>query len=340
MSSYKGKWAAITGAGHGIGEALATKCAMLGINVILIDIDFQALTRIKSQFSIQYPSIKVLSYKCDISEEKNIKDMVIKLKSDYYSINNGLIPKNLPIIIHFLFNNAGVSSFTNVLNGDLNRMHKTMNINLWGMIYMTQLFLPFLQSIDKRNKMNNNNKEDKDERFIINTSSVAGLATADSFYAVTKHGVCSLSEVFEAELKGYNKKCKKEENGRGVINVSCLIPSYVKSSFFDSTAKVHDIKNIMQQLRKEKIYNSGRAHPDIWSVNGIDPMIVADIVFDEGIKKKLFWIHTHQDWSKCVSVDRFYSIYTQKFNQYEATKKVFKKYQDNMKRILKKNSKL
>eukprot|EP00483_Globobulimina_turgida_P007647 UN07662 len=68
-------------------------------------------------------------------------------------------------------------------------MHKTMDINLWGIIYITQSFLPFLQNISQLM-----NDDDDNDRFIINTSSIAGIATADSFYAVTKHGVCTLTE--------------------------------------------------------------------------------------------------------------------------------------------------
>ena len=210
-----------------------------------------------------------------------------------------------------------------------------MNINLWGIIYMTQLLLPFLQNVDDRI-----DRQDKDERFIINTSSIAGIATADSFYAVTKHGVCALSEVFQSELKAYNKICKAKKQGRGVINVSCLIPSYVKSKFLETVGKIHDIQNIYDELKKEKTYNSGRPHPETWKRNGIDPNLVADIVFQQGIEQKLFWIHTHSDWSKCSSVDRFYSIFTQKFNQYEATKKVFQKYKQNLKNVMNKKSKL
>ena len=332
MSNFKGKFAVITGAANGIGKALSTKCAMLGINLVLIDIDYESLSRIKSDFDIKYPSVTVLPYKCDISNEQTVKDMVNKFKSDYYLIPG--ITKSQPIIIHFLFNNAGISSFTNVLTGDLNRMHKTMNVNLWGIIYVTQSFLPFMRNIGDVTKDGYD-----DDRFIINTSSIAGIATADSFYAVTKHGVTALSEVFQAELRGYNKKCKKEQNGRGIINVSCLVPSYVKSQFLESTAKVHDIKNVYDKLRREKTYNSGRPHPEMFEASGIDPSMVADIVFNDGIKNKLFWINTHEDWTKCTAIDRFYSIYTQKFNRYEATKKVFNRYQQNLKRVIDNKSK-
>ena len=121
--------------------------------------------------------------------------------------------------------------------------------------------------------------------------------------------------------------------------MSCLVPSYVKSKFLETTGKAHDIKNVYDKLKEDKTYNSGRPEPELWEANGIDPMIVADIVFKEGIKNKSFWIHTHEDWSKCSSIDRFYSIYTQKFNQYEATRKVFKRYQQNLKRIMDQKSK-
>eukprot|EP01084_Bolivina_argentea_P187298 322659_1 len=332
MTEYKGKWAIITGAAHGIGRALANKCVCFGINVVLIDIDEKSLLELKSQILSKYPSVCALAYNCDISNAQGVKAMVNKFKNDYRSFY-GSTSNN--IIVHFLFNNAGVSSFTNILNGDLKRMHKTMNINLWGTIYITQSFLPFLQTISKDISYNN------DDRFIINTASVAGIATADSFYAVTKHGVCALTEVFECELRKYNKKCKKEQNGKGIINVSCLIPSYVKSSFFESVGKVHEIENVWEELQKTKTYNSGRPHPEMWKANGIDPSIVADVVFLQGIKQKNYWIHTHEDWSKCSAIDRFYSIYTQKFNQYEATRKVFNKYKENLKNIIRdKKSKL
>ena len=318
MSQYQNKWAVITGATSAIGRALTIKCMELKINAVLIDQDGIESSSMESKYSSHDPSVRVLSYKCDCSNERDIKQMITAFKRDYGSN---------PIMIHFLFNNVGNSPSVNILNGDLKQMHKMMNINLWGMIYITQSFLPFLQATSPSMTIEN------DDRFIVNTSSIASLATADSFYAITKHGVNAMTQAFESELKEYNTNCIKQRNGRGVINVSCLVPSFVESSMMEKVGDAHQIDNVLDKLNKLKANDLGINNPSMWKTDAFNPSILADIVFEEAIKKKHFWIHTHKDWSKCVSYDRFYTFYTQKFNQYEATEKILNKYKENMKKI-------
>ena len=65
--------------------------------------------------------------------------------------------------------------------------------------------------------------------------------------------------------------------------MSCLVPSYVKSKFLETTGKAHDIKNVYDKLKEDKTYNSGRPEPELWEANGIDPMIVADTASTLGL---------------------------------------------------------
>ena len=89
-----------------------------------------------------------------------------------------------------------------------------MNVNFWGMYHSVRLFLPNLKEIrifkDKKAVGNVNintsiNISNIMPSYIVNTASVAGLATADCMYAITKHACVALTEVIYKELKDMSR---------------------------------------------------------------------------------------------------------------------------------------
>ncbi|TVY59485.1 Gluconate 5-dehydrogenase [Lachnellula cervina] len=82
-----GRWVAITGAASGIGHMLARGCAVNGANTILIDVNLQALSSVKSEIENLSPSSKIFIIHGDLSSEDGIKEVVEKVKATQSSLD-------------------------------------------------------------------------------------------------------------------------------------------------------------------------------------------------------------------------------------------------------------
>ena len=94
MNSNSLPLAVVTGAGSGIGAALALKCAQEGNNVALADINEQSVVSLKNKLAQKFPEQSFKSYKCDVSNSNDLKLLAHKIKSDFngsvkYLFNNG-----------------------------------------------------------------------------------------------------------------------------------------------------------------------------------------------------------------------------------------------------------
>ena len=94
MENFNNKNALITGAGNGIGLAIAKKLASHGMNIIGVDLNQQNLNKLKNILSPF--NINVSTYLCDVADEQIFKDFSEDCLSKF---------KN----IHILCNNAGVA---------------------------------------------------------------------------------------------------------------------------------------------------------------------------------------------------------------------------------------
>jgi len=94
MKEFEGKTAVITGAGSGIGLALVERAAQLGMNVVLADIDEQALDDAVAQLGL--PENRVLAVKTDVRHAAQIKALADAAYARFGAV-------------HVLCNNAGVA---------------------------------------------------------------------------------------------------------------------------------------------------------------------------------------------------------------------------------------
>ncbi|WP_066015918.1 SDR family NAD(P)-dependent oxidoreductase [Endozoicomonas atrinae] len=201
MKIKKGHVAVITGAGGGLGRALAEQLAGRGCHLALIDINPQALEETRAK--VQQPGIDVLLFTTDIGNREQMEQMASAVIEKFGTIN-------------LLINNAGITIQKSVATHSLTDWERMININLWGTIYGCHFFMDALRTAKHAH--------------IVNLSSMAaytGLPNQGS-YCATKAGVRGLSETLWSELK---------DDGVGVTSVH---PGCIKTEMIQATLKESD----------------------------------------------------------------------------------------------------
>ena len=174
MKDFSNKVALITGAGSGIGRALAINLADQGCSLALVDWNNESLEETKK--IVRKKNISVSTHAFDIRD----RDKVNELPEKVLNIHNQ---------IDIVFNNAGVSVIGSVDEVNQDDWNWGLDILLNSVIQMTTLFLPHLQK--------------RPEAAIVNTSSIFGLFSVpkQSIYNVGKFGVKAFTESLSLELK-------------------------------------------------------------------------------------------------------------------------------------------
>lgn len=175
--AINGKTALITGAGKGIGKAIAIALAKEGVNLGLLartEEDLINVTKEIEQFGVNVSYAVV-----DVSSLEQVEAGVLKVTEDLGSFD-------------ILINNAGIAKFGGFLDLSPDEFKKIIDVNLMGVYYVTRTVLP--QLIEK-------NGGD-----IINISSTAGQkgAPLTSAYSASKFGLLGLTESLAMEVRKHN----------------------------------------------------------------------------------------------------------------------------------------
>lgn len=186
MISLKGKNALITGAGKGIGKAIALALAAEGVNIALLARTEKDLLGVAKE--IMALGVKAVTVVADVSSLEDVNKATGLVFNKFDSID-------------ILINNAGIGRFGKFLELDVKDWEQVIQVNLMGTYYVTRAFLP--QMIER-------NSGD-----IINISSTAGLrgVAITSAYSASKFAVLGLTESLMQEVRKNN------------IRVTALTPS-------------------------------------------------------------------------------------------------------------------
>ncbi|MFJ5714659.1 3-ketoacyl-ACP reductase [Neobacillus sp. NPDC093127] len=226
--SLKGKVAFVTGAGRGIGKAIAIALAKEGINVGLLARTEAALKEVASE--VEGFGVKVAYAAVDVSSLEKVDQAIEKLTNSLGTAD-------------ILINNAGIGKFATLLEMDPEEWKKIIDVNIMGTYYVTRAVLP--QLIEK-------NGGD-----IINISSTNGLngAATSSAYSASKFGVIGLTESLAQEVRRNN------------IRVTALTPSTVATELAVKTnliAENDDEKYMQPEDIAEFIVSQLKLHPRVY----------------------------------------------------------------------------
>jgi NAD(P)-dependent dehydrogenase (short-subunit alcohol dehydrogenase family) len=171
---FKNKVAVITGAGSGIGQALAVALANEGVRLALSDIDAAGLARTTTLLPA---GTEVRNYRLDVTDEAAVFAHADEVLRDFGTA-------------HLLFNNAGSGMLGSFEHQALDEVRWLIDLDLWSVVYCTRAFLPAMRR--------------QNEGWIVNISSIAGLVGLPGLntYNVVKFAVRGLTESLWAELAG------------------------------------------------------------------------------------------------------------------------------------------
>jgi NAD(P)-dependent dehydrogenase (short-subunit alcohol dehydrogenase family) len=172
MSEIRGAVAVITGAGSGIGRALALNMASHGSQLALADVNAAALEETRKLLG----QATARTYAVDVSSAAAVEDFARRVEQDFGRAS-------------ILINNAGVALFGTFAELTLEEFDWLIRINFWGVIYGCKFFLPMLL-------------KEKDAR-IVNISSVFGLfgPPGQTAYCSSKWAVRGFSDSLREELR-------------------------------------------------------------------------------------------------------------------------------------------
>ena len=259
ITNFKGKTAVLTGAGSGFGLECARIGARLGMNLVLVDVQQDALDQATAE--MQAAGAEVLSFRLDVSNADQMQAMSEAVFERFGAPN-------------FVFNNAGVGSGGMIWENTVKDWEWVLGVNLWGVIHGVRLFTPMMLEAAA--------KDPTWQGHIVNTASMAGLLNAPNMgvYNVSKHAVVSFTETLYQDLH-----LVSDQIGASVLCPYC-VPTGISQSHSNRPAELATPKPTRSQLigqaMTDKAVGSGK----------VTAAEVAQKVFD-GMATDQFYIFSH-----------------------------------------------
>jgi len=208
MKSFEHKVAAITGAGSGIGRALALELGRAGAELALSDIDGK--TAEETAEAARKLGAKATAATLDVSDRAAVYAWADSVAASHGRVN-------------LIFNNAGVALGSTLEGVSYDDFEWLMSINFWGVVYGTKAFLPHLRA--------------SGEGHIVNISSIFGLIAVpgNGTYNASKVGVRGFTEALrqELELTGAN------------VSATCVHPGGIKTNIVRSSRVSPDVEQLV-----------------------------------------------------------------------------------------------
>jgi 2-keto-3-deoxy-L-fuconate dehydrogenase len=183
----------VTGAGSGIGRAVALRFANSGACVRLLDIDEKAAQSVASEIAAEGGHAK--AYACDVSQQRSVDSVL------------GAIAKEAHIDI--LVNNAGISHVGNLGNTTEEEFERVFSVNVKGMYNCMRASIAHMK--------------ENGGGVILNMASIAGRSgLADRFaYSMSKGAVVAMTYSVAKDYLAHNIRC------------NCISPARVHTPFVD-----------------------------------------------------------------------------------------------------------
>lgn len=229
MKSFEGKVAAITGAGSGIGRALALALAKRGAHVALSDVDERNLGETAGLVK-DATSVRVTRAKVDVADGEAVRAWAEAVAREHGGVN-------------LIFNNAGISFAATAWGIPYADFERVMNVDFWGVVHGTKAFLPHLQA--------------SGDGHIVNISSLFGLVAfpGQSSYNAAKFAVRGFTEALRVEL----------EITGAPVSATCVHPGGIKTNIARASqthASMRDLGIHDEEKAKRDFERAFRVSPE------------------------------------------------------------------------------
>jgi NAD(P)-dependent dehydrogenase (short-subunit alcohol dehydrogenase family) len=264
MRQFKGKTAVITGAGSGIGEAVAHRLGAAGMSVVVADVDQDAADRVCRD--LQAMGIPALAVHTDVSSQDSLDRLADAAWSAFGSVD-------------LLCNNAGVvpaGRFRPVWDYPLEDWQWALDVNLMGVVHGLRAFVPRMLAQGT-------------EGHIVTTASVAGLVSGSgsAVYSTGKHAAVRVTEALYASLAEMDAP----------IGVTLLCPGLVNTAIYRSERNRPEGLVPAAGIAEET--PELQAVADNLYVNAISPQAVAEQLF-EAICENRFYVLTSDQFDAAI----------------------------------------
>jgi NAD(P)-dependent dehydrogenase (short-subunit alcohol dehydrogenase family) len=253
-----GKVAVVTGAGSGIGRAMAERFAREGSAVVVADVESDAGE--ETAAAIRDAGGDALAVPTDVSDIGAVGALAQATIDRYQRVD-------------VLCNNAGVSTFNLLRDQTLDDWKWVLDVDLWGVVHGIHTFVPIM-------------REQGTPGHVVSTASIGGLLTGSPVigpYCAAKAAVVSISETLAQELA-------MEQTP---IGVSVLCPSSVDTRMMESERNRPVSRGVERRSETADAWH-GAIRAGLTGPTGQSPAQVAERVL-QAIRAGEFWIITHDD---------------------------------------------
>jgi NAD(P)-dependent dehydrogenase (short-subunit alcohol dehydrogenase family) len=218
----KGRPALVTGAGAGLGRAIALALAGRGAQLVVTDINTDALARLEADLAAF--GRPVMARVVDVADREAMRALADEVHAEVGPLG-------------VLVNNAGVALHGGIANTTLEDWDWIMGINVMGVIHGCCLFVPAMKEAGRGGH-------------VINLASLAGLIATEQLgaYSTTKFAVVGLSEALRDECAPYH------------IGVTAICPGFIQTDIAKNMrmgGRPEDDRRLFQ-----RILNQGGGKPE------------------------------------------------------------------------------
>ena len=237
MEGFAGKVAAVTGAGSGIGQALALELARSGATVAISDVDTEGLAQTEEQ--LKAIGAQLRSDRLDVTEREAFQLYADQINEHFGKVNQ-------------IYNNAGIAYTGDVDISQFKDIERVMDVDFWGVVNGTKAFLPHLVA--------------SGDGHIVNVSSLFGLMSmpGQAAYNAAKFAVRGFTEALRQEMVLNGDPVKVTSVHPGGIKTAIVrnaiaaegVNTEAQSKFFDkrlaSTTPQRAAQIILDAVHKNK----------------------------------------------------------------------------------------
>ncbi|QIS15327.1 SDR family NAD(P)-dependent oxidoreductase [Nocardia arthritidis] len=201
---FRGKVCVITGAGSGIGRALAENLARRGAKLALSDIDTEGLAETVRR--CEKFGAEVKSDRLNVAERE-----AVLLYADEVKKHFG--------VVHQIYNNAGIAHYGDVMKSSFKDVERIMDVDFWGVVNGTKAFLPYLV--------------ESGAGHVVNVSSLFGIIAipGQSAYNAAKFAVRGFTEALRQEMLVE----------KAPVKVTCVHPGGIKTAVARNSTVVEGV---------------------------------------------------------------------------------------------------
>lgn len=264
MRDWTNKIAVITGAGSGMGAAMARRFAGEGMKIVVADIDLAAAESTAAE--VVAAGGEAIAVRADVASQDEVQAMADRAWDHFGAV-------------HVLVNNAGIvpsGRYRQIWDFPLEDWRWSFDVNLMGVVHGIRSFIPRMiaEGVDGH---------------VVTTASIAGLISGSGspVYSAAKHAAVRATEALYASLKDMNSP----------IGVTVLCPGLVNTNIYRSERARPDALKPAQGIAEET--PELQAIADSLYRSAISPEAVADMVFD-AMQRRQFYLLTSDKYDPQV----------------------------------------